>query len=85
VGIALLGGVANVMSDRWDNREPMAKVKCRTLIIHGAADEVGPGIFVMSDCLLIAHLLSVHPFDTGCMASTSYYALHHVKTHSTKR
>ena len=42
VGVSLLGGVANVISDRWDNRVPCAVVRCRLLIIHGASDEVVP-------------------------------------------
>jgi len=42
VGLSLLGGVANIITDRWDNRKPLAAVACRTLIIHGASDEVVP-------------------------------------------
>tara|TARA_B110000977_G_scaffold185711_1_gene250821 strand:- start:1064 stop:2326 length:1263 start_codon:yes stop_codon:yes gene_type:complete len=42
VGVALLGGVANVMGDRWDNRKPLSSLKSRMLIIHGASDEVVP-------------------------------------------
>ena len=42
VGLSPLGGVANIITDRWDNRKPLAAVACRTLIIHGASDEVVP-------------------------------------------
>lgn len=42
VGVALLGGVARIMSDRWDNRAPLTTLKTRVLIIHGASDEVIP-------------------------------------------
>lgn len=42
VGLSLLGGVANIITDRWDNRKPLAAIACRTLIIHGASDEVVP-------------------------------------------
>lgn len=41
-GISLLGGVAKIITDRWDNREPLAVAPCRLLIIHGASDEVVP-------------------------------------------
>jgi len=41
-GISLLGGVATIITDRWDNREPLAALKCRVLIIHGVSDEVVP-------------------------------------------
>jgi hypothetical protein len=30
------------MSDRWDNKEALSRLKCRVLIIHGASDEVIP-------------------------------------------
>ena len=42
VGISLLGHVANIISDRWDNRTPLRIVKSKVLIIHGASDEVVP-------------------------------------------
>ena len=42
VGLALLGPVATVMSNRWDNERPLASLRCRLLIIHGASDEVVP-------------------------------------------
>ena len=41
-GISLLGGVARMMSERWDNRIPLAELRCRLLIVHGASDEVIP-------------------------------------------
>ena len=41
-GLALVGHVAHMMTDRWDNREPMGVIKCRMLIIHGVSDEVVP-------------------------------------------
>ena len=40
-GISLLGNVAQIITDRWDNRIPLAELKCRLLIIHGASDEAG--------------------------------------------
>jgi pimeloyl-ACP methyl ester carboxylesterase len=48
-GLSLLGPVASIISDRWDNREPLAELKCRLLIIHGASDEVVP--FVHAELL----------------------------------
>lgn len=42
VGISLLGQVANIISDRWDNRAPLSALRSKVLIIHGASDEVVP-------------------------------------------
>lgn len=42
VGISLLGQVANIISDRWDNRAPLSILRSKVLIIHGASDEVVP-------------------------------------------
>jgi hypothetical protein len=41
-GLALLGDIAHVMSDRWDNRAHVVKYKTRTLIVHALEDEVVP-------------------------------------------
>ena len=42
VGISLLGQMANIISDRWDNRAPLSALRSKVLIIHGASDEVVP-------------------------------------------
>jgi len=41
-GLALLGQIAHIMTDRWDNREWIRRYKTRTLIIHALEDEVVP-------------------------------------------
>jgi hypothetical protein len=41
-GIALLGNVAHIMHDRWDNRIWIKEYKARTLIVHALEDEVVP-------------------------------------------
>ena len=37
-----MGQVANIISDRWDNRAPLSILRSKVLIIHGASDEVVP-------------------------------------------
>ena len=75
VGLSLLGPVARVMSDRWDNASPLASLRCRVLIIHGASDEVVP--FTHAERLRdvrIKHGLHVTFFPTqGTHNYFSYY------------
>ena len=75
VGLALLGPVAHVMSDRWDNEKPLAALRCRLLIIHGASDEVVP--FTHAERLRdvrVANKLHVTFFPTqGTHNYFSYY------------
>lgn len=42
------GGVATIITDRWDNRVPLAELKCRLLILHGVSDEVVPFVHAES-------------------------------------
>ncbi|CEG00772.1 unnamed product [Ostreococcus tauri] len=42
VGLFLLGNIAHVMTDRWDNREWVQRYKAKTLIVHAVEDEVVP-------------------------------------------
>jgi pimeloyl-ACP methyl ester carboxylesterase len=75
VGLSLLGPVAHVMSDRWDNEKPLAALRCRLLIIHGASDEVVP--FTHAERLRdvrVANKLHVTFFPTqGTHNYFSYY------------
>ena len=75
VGLSLLGPVAHVMSDRWDNSAPLASLRCRLLIIHGASDEVVP--FTHAERLRdvrVKHGLHVTFFPTqGTHNYFSYY------------
>ena len=75
VGLALLGSVAHVMSNRWDNEKPLASLRCRLLIIHGASDEVVP--FAHAERLRdvrVKHGLHVTFFPTqGTHNYFSYY------------
>ena len=75
VGLSLLGPVAHVMSDRWDNEKPLAALRCRLLIIHGASDEVVP--FTHAERLRdirVANKLHVAFFPTqGTHNYFSYY------------
>ena len=41
-GLVLLGQIAHIMDDRWDNREWVRAYKARTLIVHAIEDEVVP-------------------------------------------
>jgi len=41
-GLALLGNVASIMTDRWDNRVWMTRYSTHTLIVHALEDEVVP-------------------------------------------
>jgi predicted esterase len=41
-GLVLLGKIAHVMEDRWDNRAWVRAYKARTLIVHAMEDEVVP-------------------------------------------
>ena len=75
VGLSLLGPVAHVMSDRWDNEKPLAALRCRLLIIHGASDEVVPFTHAeqMRD-IRVANKLHVAFFPTqGTHNYFSYY------------
>ena len=63
------------MSDRWDNEKPLAALRCRLLIIHGASDEVVP--FTHAERLRdirVANKLHVAFFPTqGTHNYFSYY------------
>jgi hypothetical protein len=63
------------MSDRWDNSAPLASLRCRLLIIHGASDEVVP--FTHAERLRdvrVKHGLHVTFFPTqGTHNYFSYY------------
>jgi len=74
-GLALLGDVANVMSDRWDNREFVAKYKARTLIVHAVEDEVVPfeHATILNDIRLKANLSCSLHSTHGTHNYFSYY------------
>lgn len=41
-GLALLGQIAHIMTDRWDNRVWVQRYQAKTLIVHALEDEVVP-------------------------------------------
>jgi len=41
-GLALLGQLAHIMTDRWDNRVWVKRYRAKTLIVHALEDEVVP-------------------------------------------
>ena len=74
-GLALLGQIAQIMTDRWDNREWIGRYNARTLIVHALEDEVVPYAHakVLND-IRTAHGLPCKLYSThGTHNFFSYY------------
>ena len=73
-GLALLGQIAQIMTDRWDNREWIGRYKARTLIVHALEDEVVRDAQKVLNDIRTAHGLPCKLYSThGTHNFFSYY------------